>query len=178
MTFVSRFLFIKLPLWVHTGTYEDDNTKHNNIQKNYNQQHGAAAETAPGQFLQMRNHRLVPGGPFYVSGIDHEARLEADGEDVPFDVPYLRMRSASGTDRQMDRRLAQSGEITERKKVGSGDPPRYALHGPDICGGIRIRSVASVTGNVSLGLHGTEYEYRRPHTARFCSAVVRHRAFI
>lgn len=79
MTFVSRFLFIKLPLWVHTGTYEDDNTKHNNIQKNYNQQHGAAAETAPGQFLQMRNHRLVPGGPFHVSGVDHEARLEADG---------------------------------------------------------------------------------------------------
>ena len=100
------FLFIKLPLWVHTGTYEDDNTKHNNIQKIYNQQHGAAAETAPGQFLQMRNHRLVSGGSFYVSGIDHEARLEADGEDVPFDVPYLRMRSASGSDRQMDRRLA------------------------------------------------------------------------
>ena len=79
---------------------------------------------------------------------------------------------------QMDRRLAQSGEITERKKVGSGGPPRYALYGPDFCGGIRLRSVASVTGNVSLGLHGTEYEYRRPHTARFCSAVVRHRAFI
>ena len=95
-----------------------------------------------------------------------------------FDVPHLRMRSASGTDRQMDRRLAQSGEITERKKVGSGGPPRYALYGPDFCGGIRLRSVASVTGNVSLGLHGTEYEYRRPHTARFCSAVVRHRAFI
>ena len=30
---------------------------------------------------------------------------------------------------------------------------RYALYGPDFCGGIRLRSVASVTGNVSLGLH-------------------------
>ena len=98
----SLFPFIKLPLWVHTGTYEDDNTKHNNIQKIHNQQHGAAAKTASGQFLQMRNHRLVPGGPFYFSGIDHEARLEADGEDVPFDVPYLRLRSASGTHREMD----------------------------------------------------------------------------
>ena len=63
-------------------------------------------------------------------------------------------------------------------RVLTGSAPRDALHGSDFCGGIRLRSVASVTGNVSVGLYGAQYKYRRPHTARFCSAVVCYRAFI